>query len=83
MTNIADSDLDLHCLQRQGISGFCRIRDNNFSLICYDLRDEMYTKAREYSEQFKNYLDTEKMCFILSNDCCMKVAAKTCSEILK
>ena len=30
---LASSDLDLHCLQRQGISGFSRTRVNIFLLV--------------------------------------------------
>ena len=48
-----------------------------------DLRDQIYTKAREHSENFDNLPDEQKMCFIMSNDYCVKVTAKTCWEILK
>ena len=33
MTNSADPDLDLHCLQRQGISRFSRTRVNYFGVV--------------------------------------------------
>ena len=48
-----------------------------------DLRDQIYTKAREHSENFDNFPDEQKMCFIKINDYCVKVTAKTCWEILK
>ena len=48
-----------------------------------DLREQIYTKAREQSETFDNLLDDQKMCFVMSNDYCVKVTAKTCLEIVK
>ena len=33
MANGADPDLDLHCLTRQGISGFSRTRVNSFKSL--------------------------------------------------
>ena len=33
-----------------------------------DLRDQIYTKAREQSENFDNLSDDQKMCFAMSND---------------
>ena len=52
-------------------------------LIYNDLRGQMYTKAREHSENFDSLSNTLKMCFILSRDLCVNVTAKTCWEILK
>ena len=51
MTNSADSnqkptDLDLHCLQRQGISGFSRTRVNKVEMVqCRAIRWTMLSES--------------------------------------
>lgn len=51
--------------------------------IYNDLRDQLYKRAREHSQNFDSFSNIQKMCFILSSDQCVRVTAKTCWEILK
>ena len=52
MANSADPDLDLHCLQRQGISGFSRTRVNflekKYRSACHGDKEKisMYSYAK-------------------------------------
>ena len=51
------TDLDLHCLQRQGISGFSRTRDKIIIASCLESLLSL-TEAR----MFPNAIDTIKFC---------------------
>ena len=48
-----------------------------------DFRVELYTKARERSQEFNSFSCTEKMCFVLSHGSLAKFTAKTCFVMLK
>ena len=48
-----------------------------------DFRDELYTKARECSQEFNSFSCTEKMCCVLSDGSLAKFTTKTCFGILK
>ena len=61
MTNSADpdqkpTDLDLHCLQRQGISGFSRTRVNIYKYMWREKEFAKKSQKRNNSGQYRNYI---------------------------
>ena len=75
MTNSADldhlassedsEDLHLHCLQRQGISGFSRTRVQIHVLMLTQVLDSIYTGLVTKVQVL--YVSGERMCTILVN----------------
>ena len=65
----------------------CNAEDEMYVLtVCpmyTDFRDELYTKARERSQEFNSFSCIENMCFVLSDGSLAKFTAKTCFDILK
>ena len=78
------TDLDLHCLQRQVISGFSRTRVNIFSSIDKEMRkvSRAAVEVIQKKNQQTNLISPQSVCF----DVIKKINTYTlcfCSEIIE